>query len=106
VALVAWNPLEFVDVVHGCWRLGATIVPLNARLSIAEVAWQLTDVQARLLLHDARTATVASAAAAEAGCATLALPHDSTSGTFEGVSSHGADDVACIMFTSGTTGSP
>ncbi len=52
VALLAANGLPFIAVVHALTRLGATLVPLNTRLSVRELRWQLTDVGAKLLLHD------------------------------------------------------
>src|SRR5690348_5856372 len=46
VALLAMNGLPFVVTVHALTRLGAILVPLNTRLTKAELCWQIQDVQA------------------------------------------------------------
>jgi O-succinylbenzoic acid--CoA ligase len=52
VALLAQNGLPFAALVHALTRLGAVLVPLNTRLTPAELAWQLADVRAAWLLAD------------------------------------------------------
>ena len=41
VALLADNSLAFAVIVHALTRLGAILVPLNTRLTAAELAWQI-----------------------------------------------------------------
>lgn len=53
VALLASNGLTYVACVHALARLGAILVPLNTRLSVAELRWQIEDVRAMLLISDA-----------------------------------------------------
>src|SRR5947209_18906024 len=55
VALLAANGLAYVTTVHALTRLGAILVPLNVRLSIEELRWQVRDVRAMLLISDARS---------------------------------------------------
>lgn len=50
VALLASNGLAYVAFVHALTRLGAILVPLNTRLTPEELSWQLSDVQAELLV--------------------------------------------------------
>ncbi len=52
VALLLGNRTEFVALVHAAPRLGAVLVPLNTRLAPPEIAWQLEDSGARLLIHE------------------------------------------------------
>src|SRR5581483_5239676 len=52
VALLASNGLAYVACVHALARLGAILVPLNTRLSVAELRWQVEDVRAVLLISD------------------------------------------------------
>jgi len=59
VALLLRNGSPFVTLVHAISRAGAVIVPLNIRLTPAEIVWQLQDVRARLLLHDDANAQIA-----------------------------------------------
>lgn len=59
IALLAGNGLEYITCVHALTRLGAVLVPLNTRLTPAELCWQLRDVRATLLLHDAQHTHIA-----------------------------------------------
>ncbi len=59
VALLAFNSLHFVTCVHALTRLGAILVPLNIRLTVDELRWQLQDVRATLLVHDTEHAAIA-----------------------------------------------
>jgi len=60
VAILARNSPAYAAVVHAAPRLGATLVPLNTRLAPAELAWQLADCGATMLLHDASNAELAA----------------------------------------------
>src|SRR5712692_11518481 len=52
VALLAANGLPYVAFVHALTRLGAILVPLNLRLTLEELCWQVHDVHASLLACD------------------------------------------------------
>ena len=108
VAMLAWNAPEVVELVHAVSRLGAILVPLNARLRVDELAFQLRDAEVALLVCDASLSETAAAAAREAG---IASPRvfplaTTTGGVFPRVEVHDGDDPLCIMYTSGTTGLP
>jgi O-succinylbenzoic acid--CoA ligase len=60
VALLARNTPAYVAAVHAAPRAGVILVPLNARLAPAELAWQLADCGASLLLFDAPHAQLAA----------------------------------------------
>ncbi len=60
VAMLAANGLPYIAFVHALTRLGATLVPLNVRLTLQELCWQVRDVRASLLVCDAAYAGVAS----------------------------------------------
>jgi O-succinylbenzoic acid--CoA ligase len=109
VAVLAWNSAAYVQLVHAIARLGAVLLPLNARLASLELFWQLKDADARLLIHDA--ANVAVAAEIQAGLPLL------EASSLEGLLPSGAPapaenrrfDLAAlhtIVYTSGTTGRP
>lgn len=51
VALLLRNRAEFAALVHAAPRLQVVLVPLNTRLTPAELAWQVADSGARLLVH-------------------------------------------------------
>jgi o-succinylbenzoate---CoA ligase len=52
VAALLPNSLEYVGLIHALARLGAILVPLNTRLTEAEIAWQLEHVGARWVATD------------------------------------------------------
>ena len=56
MALLSANSLFYVNLVHALTRLGAILVPLNLRLSLQELCWQLRDVHASFLICDADNA--------------------------------------------------
>ncbi len=122
VALLAANGLAYVACVHALTRLGAVLVPLNTRLSVAELRWQLEDVRAMLLISDAGMAERAheidtalprvllqtSAPAPERAEVTL-LTHEGKPYAESKVSPRpliDLDATQVIMYTSGTTGRP
>ena len=52
VALLLRNRAPYVVLAHALARLGAVMVPLNARLAAAELAWQLADAAPDLLVSE------------------------------------------------------
>ncbi|MFF9809766.1 AMP-binding protein [Streptomyces coeruleorubidus] len=58
VALKLTNRVEFVLLLFAAWRLGATITPVNPSMTDVEVARQLTDSGARLLVSEDGEAAV------------------------------------------------
>jgi O-succinylbenzoic acid--CoA ligase len=62
VAVLLGNGPDLVALVHAVARTGAVLVPLNTRLTASELAWQLTDAGARLLVYDGPHAAAAVAA--------------------------------------------
>ena len=60
VGMLAGNGAGFVKVVHAVARLGAVLAPLNVRLSRDEIAWQLGDLGAQILIHDEANAAALS----------------------------------------------
>ncbi|MPZ12605.1 MAG: o-succinylbenzoate--CoA ligase [Kiloniellaceae bacterium] len=122
VAVLSWNSAPFVAVVHAAARLGAVLLPLNARLSADELGWQIKDAGAAFLLHDEANTMVAEGLAAVAGRPLKLLGLGSP---FEGLRMSGVravsdssmtarrqrterrfdlSEVQTILYTSGTTG--
>lgn len=112
VAALLPNSVAYVCLIHALARLGAVLVPLNTRLAVPELAWQLAHVGARWLVVDEKTAATARELQDEHG---QILRVDDA-----GVVTAVADDprplatrqapVAparqAIVFTSGTSGRP
>ena len=111
VATLLPNGERAVVVAHAVLRLGATLVPLNTRLTSAELAVLLDDARPHLLVVDAHTAALGDQArrgcsgveATSVDAAALAGAH--TGGVALRLE-HQAADVLAIIYTSGTTGQP
>ena len=106
----------FVEVVHAAMRVGATLVPLNARLTEVELAERLDVADVDCLLCGAETAERAVAATAALGRDLPVAGLDGGTGgaadllgadpeAFE-VPALTLDGIEVMLFTSGTTGRP
>ncbi|MBV9282729.1 MAG: o-succinylbenzoate--CoA ligase [Chloroflexi bacterium] len=101
------NGPRYVELVHALMRLGSTIMPLNTRLTAAEIAWQVEDVRAGLLIHDEHYEGVARSLQVS-GLRTVPLEsvgRRKPEGTDDEPPA-GLSSVHAIMYTSGTTGRP
>jgi O-succinylbenzoic acid--CoA ligase len=112
VALLAGNNIAYAAAVHAVRRLGAILVPLNARLAASELAWQLEDVRAGLLLHDAPD-QLSHITASLPDLPRLSLDDllDSAPSTSDTPDAPLRDEIdlgatQAIVYTSGTTGRP
>ncbi len=106
------NGLEFFDLWFATSIVGATLVPVNPISTPDELAWVLTDASCRLCVGDATTVTNLRKAR------DLAAATDVPLLAAAGLAADGAelssrpaphvtdDDVAAILYTSGTTSRP
>jgi acyl-CoA synthetase (AMP-forming)/AMP-acid ligase II len=100
VAIKLRNRVEFVVLLFACWRLGATVTPVNPNLTDAEVMRQLDASGARLLV-------VEDGVRASDGVATLAVGNLYAKGPgWDGPPVVDPSTLALLIFTSGTTGVP
>ncbi|MFA1549198.1 class I adenylate-forming enzyme family protein [Actinomadura chokoriensis] len=117
VALLAHNRLEYVAAYYGVPRDGRILVPLNQRLHPREWADQIARSGAELVIGEPDLLDrLAAEGGLPAGRPALAgiddLPWDGPESgpesATESATASGADpdDVAWLMFTSGTTGRP
>jgi O-succinylbenzoic acid--CoA ligase len=108
VAALLRNGLPFVELVHALDRCGATLLPLNARLTPRELAFQLGDCGARLLLHsEGDLGEPARAAGAMApGVHVLELAEPDPGARHPEVPTGDAEHLLAVLYTSGTTGRP
>jgi len=91
IGIRAQNSPGYVVAAHALMRLGAVLVPINARLTEPEVAWQTRDANLKMVLEDSDLTALASAA--PAARAPIEREFD-------------MDGWHSIFYTSGTTGRP
>ncbi|WP_027014409.1 class I adenylate-forming enzyme family protein [Comamonas composti] len=117
VALMCFNTPGFVDALFGAWRLGAAVVPVNHKLQGPELQYILAHSKAKVLVFDAALAAVAAATSHD--CRHLVT--ESAGQPPAGVADWDAllasapeiqgqrpadEDIAQVLYTSGTTGKP
>src|SRR5690606_15493425 len=72
VGLVMENCGEFFPLIYGIWRAGLVAVPINAKLHPKELAWILTNSEARLVIATPELADRMSAQTSESWPAIIA----------------------------------
>ncbi|HJZ30063.1 MAG TPA: AMP-binding protein [Hyphomicrobiaceae bacterium] len=112
VALAMHNCWQFLPLLYGIWRAGLTAVPINSKLHAREMAWILTNAEARLCFASPDIAEALS----QPGLGTGALPsiiaiggRDHTLVTEGPPLSQlrpAPEEEAWLFYTSGTTGRP
>jgi len=109
VVLVGENSVDMVVALFAAIRTGAWGVPLNARLSGAEIDAICSHCEPRLVYYASASSTEAAAHAErrQAGPAPSTLPQGRLQ-VCAGASTaaDGGDDVAVMIYTSGSTGLP
>jgi malonyl-CoA/methylmalonyl-CoA synthetase len=113
VAVQVEKSAEALFVYLACLRVGAVFLPLNTAYTPAEIGYFLGDAEPSLFLVDPARAEALKAVAVEAGSQLETLGADGT-GSFARLAENqptvfmnaerGPDDLAAILYTSGTTG--
>ena len=107
VAILCRNRVEFFEILFGCAKLGAILVPLNWRMPPAELALLLADCTPALLVHGTEDAPAAAA---------LGVPAIDLDGDYEAAATAAppvrtrafwpGESIWYLLYTSGTTGQP
>lgn len=106
IAILCLNTTGFFEILFGCGKLGAILVPLNWRQPAPELLPVAQDAAPKLLFHDAENAAVA--AALNLPLLSLADYEQAVAATAPGSfdSAWPADRIWYMLYTSGTTGKP
>ena len=117
VAVLA-NRMEMATLYWACQYLGLIFTPFNWRASAREMAYILTDAEAKAVVYEQRSAEAMVMAAAEAGLAADMLINMDRTGagsfaatigsapSFEGDPPRDERATSLMLYTSGTTGRP
>jgi O-succinylbenzoic acid--CoA ligase len=109
VALIAHSGEWFAVAVHALIQCGAILVPINWRLTAAEIAWQLDDAGVRWILHDEDASNLAAEVQAvrEQPSERIELSHLPMAAVQPLYRTDiPLQDIHAIIYTSGTTGRP
>jgi long-chain acyl-CoA synthetase len=112
VGLMLPNVPYFPIAFFGILRLGAIVVPMNPLLKSREVAFYLSDPEARAVLAWHQLEEPARAGAEEAGAELVLIAPGEFDQMLAGadpldeVAERDGGDTAVILYTSGTTGTP
>ncbi|WP_279106174.1 fatty-acid--CoA ligase FadD5 [Gordonia paraffinivorans] len=120
VLMTLLNRTEYIEAVLGATQIGAIPVPVNIRMSPAEVAYLVSDSGAKVIVTEKLLAPLADAVAASTGALETLIVVDGSDNPnhleYESLLAPGdadlplvdvpEDTVAAIMYTSGTTGKP
>jgi fatty-acyl-CoA synthase len=119
VAVLSRNDTRVFEVLYACARLGAVAVPLNWRLTPAELTAVARDAEPAVLVHESAAAAVAAEVAGAAAVPALVCwaSEDGDDDGYEELAGAEApveaelapvdeDSVWTIIYTSGTTGLP
>jgi len=117
VAFLCLNTTDVMELIFGCWRVGAICLALNFRLTPPELAYILNDSETSMVLVDAPFAPVAEAAKSLTSVDTW-MQTDGVGGPSEYEAALDAakpvydyhpqslEDQCLLMYSSGTTGAP
>jgi long-chain acyl-CoA synthetase len=118
VALLIGSELAFPMAYFGALALGATVVPVNTLLKAHEIEYVLRDARCAALVCSGPLLGEGRGAAAEAGVPLLTVSADDEPGAVRldaladraapvaGCVPRAPDDLALVLYTSGTTGRP
>lgn len=119
IATLLHNNAVAAMLPHAVLRLGATLVPLNTRLTDSEIAWQIRDANPRLVLvHGSTVQSVASQDASDTPYSIVSIDAngahalgnacltDCDEVNVDLKLAHDTKHVLAVIYTSGTTGQP
>ncbi|MBB2497100.1 long-chain-fatty-acid--CoA ligase [Aquipseudomonas ullengensis] len=120
VGILALNSDRYLETLMGVWWGGGVLNPVNTRWSVNEIVYALDDCDTRILLVDDAFMDLLPAIRAQAKRAPVLIycgdgptpaglfGYEQLLADFAPVedAGRGGEDLACIMYTGGTTGFP
>ena len=114
VSLLLPNSVEYVIAYFACWQIGALAGPINSLLKAQEIAYVITNSEAKAWIVSSEFLPVVEALRDELRQQLrVVIPFDNEAETTYGIDETLApeldltpDDEAIIIYTSGTTGKP
>ena len=120
--ILMWNDAHFLDLLFAAGRTGGIAVPLNWRLTAAELAFQVEDAGIQTVFVGPEQEELAAELAAATGCRRVRVPDGFDAAPADSPrvpppvqppvqpppmsSLPGDDDPVLMVYTSGTTGRP
>jgi len=113
VSLLLPNGVEYVIAYFACWQIGAIAGPVNSLLKAQEIAYIISNSEARALLVHSQFVPLIDPLRPQLTTLQTVIQFDDenqVTSEFNGAtlpaSAAGLDDEAIIIYTSGTTGKP
>lgn len=105
------NRIEYLEVLYAIWYVGAAVVPINAKLHAREVVWMVNNAGAKLVFSAGKNLSALAEQMEEQnpplldveGAVYQTALH---APLFAAPIARGANDLAWLFYTSGTTGKP
>ena len=111
VSLLLPNSVEFVIAYFACWQIGALAGPINSLLKAQEIAYVISNSEAKAWLVNSEFLPIVEAIRDEVH--PTIIQFDNEAEATSGIASErelnaqlSCDDEAIIIYTSGTTGKP
>ena len=105
LAVLAENRSDTLTLLFACARLGAMLMPLNWRLTVPELQFQLDDARPRYLFHDATHAALAAPLSGVQAVALTELDRWLSQARLPATDIN-PETPLLLLYTSGTTGQP
>ena len=114
VSLLLPNSVEYVIAYFACWELGAVAGPVNSLLKAQEIAYVMSNSEAKALLVNSEYTSLIDEIRGELASLAAVIPFDDEAKATNGQRTTDAlqtieidsTDEAIIIYTSGTTGKP
>lgn len=114
IAMLLGNSVDFIHVLYGIWKIGAVAIPINPTYTKGEVSFILDNAEVKAIFAIPQLAPILEAIQLELpAIESVYLMQDELSAALQGHSTQllesvdiAANDVAVILYTSGTTGKP